>query len=171
MTWIRVVLLLYCVTLALECAMSMDTYFILKFALEVNTFWNLTLAGKLNLWNYVEIVQHNTENGGSALSHFRPEVEIEHSSTQGTKCLLLTNLANTLWNAQGNTVLHVPGNLDRYKEWAVVNGRPPCAWSCEVRHIKSDAKRKGRCLSTCAGGPNLPYGIEGTCGATSFPFR
>jgi hypothetical protein len=35
--------------------------------------------------------------------------------------------------------------------------------------MKSDARRKGRCLSTWVGGPNLPYGIEDTYGATSYP--
>jgi hypothetical protein len=28
---------------------------------EKDTFWNLKLASKLNLWKNVEIVQHNTE--------------------------------------------------------------------------------------------------------------
>jgi hypothetical protein len=35
----------------------------------------------------VEILQHSTGNQKSALSHFYPKVEIEHSSTQATVCL------------------------------------------------------------------------------------
>jgi hypothetical protein len=35
----------------------------------------------------VEIAQHSAENQISALSHFRPETEIEHSGTQATMCV------------------------------------------------------------------------------------
>jgi hypothetical protein len=51
---------------------------------EQNTFRNLTLASKVNLWKCVEIVQHSMKSQESALCPLRPKVEIrvEHSSTQ-----------------------------------------------------------------------------------------
>jgi hypothetical protein len=36
------------------------------------------------MWKYVEIMQHSTGHQKCVLSYFRPEVEIEHSSTQAT---------------------------------------------------------------------------------------
>jgi hypothetical protein len=41
-------------------------------------------ASKVNLWKCVEMVQCNTENQRSALSHFRRRVEAEQSNTQAT---------------------------------------------------------------------------------------
>jgi hypothetical protein len=55
-----------------------------KCEFEQNKFWNATLASGVNLWKYVEIVQHNMESQKSALLHFRPKVAIEHSNTQTT---------------------------------------------------------------------------------------
>jgi hypothetical protein len=40
-----------------------------KSDLEPNAFRNLILASKANLWKHVEMVQYNTENQRSGLSH------------------------------------------------------------------------------------------------------
>jgi hypothetical protein len=53
-----------------------------KCDLEQNTFWNLTLGSKVNVWKCVEIGQYGTENQKSALSHFRSKVETKHSNIQ-----------------------------------------------------------------------------------------
>jgi hypothetical protein len=58
-----------------------------KYDLEQNSFRNLTYVGKTNLWVYVNIVQQNTEDHNSALSHFYPRMHIEHSNTHMTTCV------------------------------------------------------------------------------------
>jgi hypothetical protein len=44
--------------------------------LDQNALWPLTLVSRVNLWEYVKIVQRSTENQKSALSHFRPKAEV-----------------------------------------------------------------------------------------------
>jgi hypothetical protein len=47
-----------------------------KRGLEQNTSKTLTLASNVNLWKYMEIVQHSTEHQRSALSYFNPKAQI-----------------------------------------------------------------------------------------------
>jgi hypothetical protein len=73
---------------AVTCALKCITFINISFwgsgfevrrstaVLKQDTFWNLTPVSKVNLWKYLEIVQHNSENQKSALSHFCPEVEM-----------------------------------------------------------------------------------------------
>jgi hypothetical protein len=49
---------------------------------EKNKFWKFTVANKVNLWKYVEIMQHNTEIQKSAISYFCPKMETEHMNTK-----------------------------------------------------------------------------------------
>jgi hypothetical protein len=53
------------------------------------------LANELNLWKYVEIVQHNMENHKSAFSHFRPKEVIECTSTLAMTWKKTTRLKST----------------------------------------------------------------------------
>jgi hypothetical protein len=46
------------------------------------------LASEVKLLKYVETVQHNTENQKSALTHFCPWIEVEHSSAQTMMCFM-----------------------------------------------------------------------------------
>jgi hypothetical protein len=59
-----------------------------------NTIRNLTLATIVNLRKCVETVQEDTEIQKSALYSFHTKVDIEHSSTETTKC---TNKNRTVW--------------------------------------------------------------------------
>jgi hypothetical protein len=53
-----------------ETRFQMKESIAFKCDLEQNTFRNLTPAGKVNLWNCVEMVLHTAEEQKSALFHF-----------------------------------------------------------------------------------------------------
>jgi hypothetical protein len=73
----------------------------LKSDLQQNTFWSLTLESKVNLLKCVEILKHNAEIQTSALSHFRPKVEIWSSNTHVTRFLF------GFWVSQGGECKYV----------------------------------------------------------------
>jgi hypothetical protein len=62
--------------------------FTLNVAPNKNTFWNVTLASRVNLWKCVEMMCHNMEDKDRALPHIHPKVENEHFNTQSIKYFL-----------------------------------------------------------------------------------
>jgi hypothetical protein len=91
---------------------------------------------KVNPWMYVEVVHHR-----SAVSYFRPELEIEHSSTPDTKCLLLTNLATCCELRKVTQFCMYPVTLTDIESGQLQMRGRLLVWSFEVRQMKSDARR------------------------------